>query len=300
MFKDVVSNLEIAQGGSLILSRELFDVDDPDTSIDNLIFIVEKSPDNTVIEFRSRGQRYVIAKEDSFTIQEIRDGTFRLIHNGASNTDVDSFKLSVSDNKHVAIKTVNINVKLIDKIAPQVSNKSTMLLTVKEGQAKTIRRDNLAFVDDRSSSEDIVYKLVAQPGKSSSASSALNGRLYLRDQILNTHVSFTQADIDLQNLRYEAPVEIGPNIMTETIYLDVSDKDGNTVRDQSFTIKVEPVDNHAPQVEVYQPIRVVEGSYLMLNESYIQVRDIDSSKEQLNIIIDSQPSFGYVENIHKG
>lgn len=84
------------------------------------------------------------------------------------------------------------------------------------------------------------------------------------------------------------------------IYFEVSDKEGNTLKDQVFTIKVEPVDNQAPVVDILQPIKVQEGGYLILNESFIQVRDIDSAKEQLNLIIDSQPSFGYIENIHKG
>lgn len=102
-------------------------------------------------------------------------------------------------------------------------------------------------------------------------------------------------------LSYESPLEIGTNMLTEAIYFDVSDKDGNTVKDQLFTIKVEPVDNQAPIVELLQQsVRVVEGGYLILNESLISVRDVDSGKEQLNVIVDAQPSFGYIENLHKG
>ncbi len=38
----------------------------------------------------------------------------------------------------------------------------------------------------------------------------------------------------------------------------------------------------------------------MLNENYIRVRDGDSFKEQLNLVIDAQPSFGFIENIKTG
>lgn len=184
-----------------------------------------------------------------------------------------------------------------------------MLLSLREGTQKTIRRENLAYVDDRSSSEQIWFKVTSLTSPPPSTGNIINtnnnkmttGRLYLRDKLLTPGVGFTQADIDLQNVRYEAPLEIGSNMLTESVYLDVSDRDGNMVRNQLFTIKVEPVDNQAPIVEiVQQPVRIAEGGYLMLNESVISVRDVDSSKEQLNVIIDAQPSFGYIENVHKG
>jgi hypothetical protein len=67
-----------------------------------------------------------------------------------------------------------------------------------------------------------------------------------------------------------------------------------------LTVKVEPVDNQLPSVEMKQSVKVLEGSYVMLNESLIQVQDIDSTKEQLNIVIDLQPNFGVIENIKNG
>lgn len=214
----------------------------------------------------------------------------------------------MSDQKHVAVKTVSIEIKRVDRQAPRVANKTTMLLSLREGTQKTIRRENLAYVDDRSSAEQIWFKLSPSGSPLTSTSSGSNasgkttsGRLYLRDKLLTPGLGFTQADIDLQNVRYEAPAEIGSNMLTESVLMEVSDRDGNTLHDQLFTIKVEPVDNQAPIVEiVQQPVRIAEGGYLMLNESVITVRDVDSSKEQLNVIIDAQPSFGYIENVQKG
>lgn len=179
-----------------------------------------------------------------------------------------------------------------------------MLLSVSEGAQKTIGRENLAYVDDRSSAEQIWFKLISSSMSSTTNSHGgkmTSGRLYLRDKLLTAGSGFTQADIDLQNVRYQAPGEIGSNMLTESVYFEVSDRDGNMVKDQLFTIKCEPVDNQSPIVEiVQQPVRIAEGAYLMLNDSVIAVRDVDSSKEQLNVIIDAQPSFGYIENVQKG
>ncbi len=41
--------------------------------------------------------------------------------------------------------------------------------------------------------------------------------------------------------RYEAPKEIGPSILTDRIYFNVHDQEGNTAKDQVLTINVEPV-----------------------------------------------------------
>lgn len=288
----------------MVLPQDLFDIDDPDTSLEQIVFTIEKAPDNLVVELRSKGQRYVISKDDSFNVQEIRDGTFRLVHpnlvsNGSSSSTSfthDSFKISASDNKHVSIKTVNVVVKINDQLAPQVSNRTNMLMQIDEGQIKSLSRENLAFQDDHSDAEQIVYKLVAR----SSNDSIIVGKLYKKNQLLVDSSTFTQADIDLQNIRYEAPSEIGANILTEIVWFDVSDKEGNVNKDQALTVKIEPVDNQAPIVDLLQAARIDEGGYLLLNESFIQIRDIDSAREQLNIIIDSQPSFGFLENIQKG
>lgn len=280
----------MSQSGSLALSRNFFGVEDPDTAIDNMVFSIEKTAENVILELRARGQRYLISKDDSFTMQEVRDGTFRLIHNGATDRKQDTLKISVSDGKHVTMKTVNLNIQQIDRVAPYVANKHTsMILNVVEGHTEIIRQENMAYADDKSSPNQIVYSLVS-----------LKGKLYLRSTLLAPGMKFTQADIDLKNLKYEAPREIGSSILTDRICFDVADREGNLMRDQVLTVNIEPIDNQAPSVEVLQPVSVLEGRFLVLNETYISVRDSDSFKEQLNVVIDSQPSFGYIENIKTG
>ena len=206
-FKEAITNLKLMQTSSLTLPRDLFDVDDPDTSIENIIFTIEKAPENSIIELRTRGQRYIINKDDSFTMQEVRDGTFRLIHNGA-NVESDILKISASDGKHASIKTIYLQIQLADKIAPRVDNKTSMLLNIKEGQTKTIRRENLAFVDDKSSMQDIIYTLVSKETNnnnvndfSASLGGKLKGKLYLKDKLLKPTMIFTQGDIDLQHIK---------------------------------------------------------------------------------------------------
>ena len=126
-------------------------------------------------------------------MQEIRNGTFRLLHTG-TNIDKDSFKISVSDGKHVTIKTFYITIQLFDNMAPRTTNNSTMALNVKEGQMKILRRHHIAYYDDKSSTDEIIFSLTN--------TNKLLGKLYLRNKQLKTNMKFTQADIDLQNLKY--------------------------------------------------------------------------------------------------
>ena len=46
----------------MTLAKELFDVEDPDTAIDNIIFTIEKPPDNLILELHSKGHQYMLNK----------------------------------------------------------------------------------------------------------------------------------------------------------------------------------------------------------------------------------------------
>jgi hypothetical protein len=130
-------------------------------------------------------------------MQEIRNGTFRLIHNLGSSIVPDTFKISVSDGKHLSLKTFQIETQFVDKLAPYLAKHTTLLMNVKEGQTGVPRRDNIAFVDDQSQTEDIVYKILFF----NSNQNNLAGKFYLRNKLLKPSMAFTQADIDLRNLK---------------------------------------------------------------------------------------------------
>ena len=46
----------------MVLNKEVFEVEDPDTSIDNIIFTIEKPPDNLILELHSKGHQYSLNK----------------------------------------------------------------------------------------------------------------------------------------------------------------------------------------------------------------------------------------------
>ncbi len=59
-FKESTIVLRPLQSGTLTLPREVFEVEDPDTDIDDLIFTVDKTPSNFILEMRSKGHQYAL------------------------------------------------------------------------------------------------------------------------------------------------------------------------------------------------------------------------------------------------
>lgn len=86
-FVYVSAHLVLQHGSSLVLARDLFDVIDPDTQLDNLVFTLERAPTWCVLELRSaRGaQRHLLSSGDAFTIQDVRDATFRIVHSAGDD-----------------------------------------------------------------------------------------------------------------------------------------------------------------------------------------------------------------------
>lgn len=105
-FVQVSAHLTLQHGSSLVLTRDLFDVIDPDTQLDNLVFTLERAPAWCVLEMRSsrtngnghggngggsssRGgsgqQRHLLSSGDAFTIHDVRDATFRIVHSAGDD-----------------------------------------------------------------------------------------------------------------------------------------------------------------------------------------------------------------------
>jgi hypothetical protein len=61
-FKEGTSHIKLTQSGSITLDKELFGIEDPDTAIDNILFTIEKPPDNLILELHSKGHHYTLNK----------------------------------------------------------------------------------------------------------------------------------------------------------------------------------------------------------------------------------------------
>jgi hypothetical protein len=103
-----------------------------------------------------------------------------------------------------------------------------------------------------------------------------------------------------------------PFFSNQNIYLEqVSDRDGNQADEHTFTVRVRPVDNQPPVVQLQDQLatelkhhtaataftyRVNEGGTLTLsNESTWRITDADSADDHLTFVITQPPKFGHID-----
>ena len=60
------------------------------------------------------------------------------------------------------------------------------------------------------------------------------------------------------------------------------------------------VDNNLPSVEIGSPVLVAEGGSVVVSADSIIASDVDTPLSKLELMLDSQPLFGYVTNKDAG
>lgn len=69
---------------------------------------------------------------------------------------------------------------------------------------------------------------------------------------------------------------------------------------QVLRITILSVDNSAPQVKVGSPVRVAEGGSAMIPPGSIIASDLDTPLSNLEVVLDSQPTVGYLTDKNSG
>lgn len=60
------------------------------------------------------------------------------------------------------------------------------------------------------------------------------------------------------------------------------------------------VDNSIPEVKVGSPVVVAEGGSMVVPAASIIASDLDTPLSKLEVVLDSQPEFGYINNKDAG
>ena len=94
--------------------------------------------------------------------------------------------------------------------------------------------------------------------------------------------------------------EIGSQAISEVIMLNVSDASGNMLSGQTFTVVISPVNDLAPVVSLPTTLQVSEGGRAAISNLHLSTTDIDTRVSELVIIMSTNPSFGFIENIRSG
>ncbi len=298
----------MSKGQGLTLSPKVFEVEDFDSPLETLRFSIDKKSENILIELIVDGQRKIINKNYNITLDEIKDGSIRLLASSTMNDNESEvvLKVSANDNSHTSFKTIRVKIETALSKASflRLDATSSLLLNVKEGQIEIVRPEHVKIVNDKNMPSDIYFKITEiRRGNVSSKLNkifkSLHSQLYFLDKPLKERMIFTQADIDRLSIRYKAPIEIGSDALIEYIYFDINDKEGNLLPNQLLTVNVEPVNNQPPSVKVVQSVKIKRGEHIYLTRDHIQIEDLDSSLDNIVINVNRQPNYGHIESVQQ-
>jgi hypothetical protein len=150
-------------------------------------------------------------------------------------------------------------------------------LRLAQGQTQVISAEQLQVTDTDNPANQIVYLVNQLPE---------NGTLLLRKSALKVGQTFTQQDIDLGRLSYQ---HSGDGTLGDRFNFTVTDGT-NTLNPATFNIAVNA--DGRPNLRFNRNLIVNEGAAAVIAESFLQVTDADTGRDQIVYTVTSLPSQG--------
>ena len=206
------------------------------------------------------------------------DGIFTYIpEQDFSGTDQFTYIINAGDQRvDVATATVTVIVNPVNDL-PVVRINSGLTLT--EGAVSTIGAVSLKTTDADQGAAEIIYVLETVPER---------GQLQRQGVDLVAGNVFTQADIDLNRIRYQHD---GSQSGSDHFEFALSDGSGGVVPANRFEITIHAI-NNAPEMTVNTGITVDEGATVTIGAPVLRVTDADNGVDQLRYRLSQLPEHG--------
>ncbi|XP_006816147.1 FRAS1-related extracellular matrix protein 1 [Saccoglossus kowalevskii] len=278
------SDMIINEGGSLIMGPSLLAAADKDTSLTDLIFSVERLPQYGVLE----KDAVVMDTGDTFNIDDVNSFKIRYTHDG-SEVEADNCALSISDGVQSTSEDIFFKIIPINDQLPQLNAGLNPNIRVPESGHMTLTPRMLSAIDSDTNDMVLNFIIVSPPVRG----------IMQRD--FATVTTFTQRDIVDGNIRYvHTGGEIGPRPVFDRVTILVSDQiipSTSNLPLHDLNITIVPINNQPPNILLFDAIHVPEGGKWGLTRNVLDVNDPDTDADQIMLIITSQPTWGYLENI---
>ncbi|XP_013794564.2 extracellular matrix protein FRAS1-like [Limulus polyphemus] len=283
--------LRVNLGAFVLIPQSVFSVKDPDTSLEKLEVSLSKEPEHGVFLKHMDGKKVPVLEGEPIPYKDTVKNQFSYAHDNSQNYQ-DELIISVSDGKHSSSMTLDITILPVDTDSPAVLDSASLTLTIPEGQSIVLQRSHLAYEDRDSPDSQISFTLTTTPKLGKLEKLDPDGNFIT----LKEGYSLTQQDINDFSVRFIANPEIGMSPTTELIYFNVTGIKGNVKPNQALSISVTPVNNQAPHVMVKEDIQVTEGGSVFFTPDLFSVLDHDSPLANLTVVIDVEPTFGYIDS----
>ncbi len=273
----VSGELSVHEGAETLISANDLRVSDAESDANEIIFTITEFPSNGKLKIDGRA----LDTEAAFSQDDINLGKLSYEHNG-SETNSDAFKYGVADGDgaRVAGNELAITVAPLNDLPTLVRNKT---LTLDEGKARDLSDSRLHVTDVDNSPDELVFIITRAPA---------HGMLsHEQSGDLARGGAFTQADLDNDRIRYQHD---GSETTRDRFDFDVNDGAGGEIKDQTFQVKVNPV-NDLPVLAKNSRTTLDEGDTKTISDSRLQVTDAESDAKDIVFTLESPASEGVLE-----
>ncbi|XP_058617703.1 FRAS1-related extracellular matrix protein 1b isoform X2 [Onychostoma macrolepis] len=291
--------LRVEEGGGSFLMEEHLLVQDVDSSEDQLRVHMKTHPQHGRLEL----QGTALLEGDSFSLQDLKALRVRYIHDD-SETLKDSIGLTITDGINSAHGTLLVQILPVNDEPPQLGSNLRAELSCKEGGQVQITVEYLSATDVDSEDTRLTYMLARTPARG----------VLQRNGV--TVDKFSQLDV-LNGLIFYLHTggEIGPDPVSDTVTLIVSDGEAGTIDGccqedalpppvplhgtlpvYDLNITVMPVNNQVPTITLGTMFVVDEAASACLCGGVLEATDPDSHPDQLMFHLVTPPQYGFLEN----
>jgi VCBS repeat-containing protein len=224
------------------------------TVINEVTYDVSKAGIYGTLYLRSSTGNYVFVPDDTAI-------------NALSATQSETYTVTATDNGGVTgIATLTVIINGVNDKPNLTKNTG---ITVNEGGTATISKSELEVTDVDTAAGSIIYTLTAEPTNGTLSGGAIG--------VSNT---FTQDDIDNSRISY---THDGSESASDSFSFTVSDGEGGSIGETTFTITVNPV-NDAPTISAPASIDVTEDSPYALTG--ISFADADAGSNPVSVTLE--------------
>ncbi|MDX2217155.1 MAG: cadherin-like domain-containing protein [Oculatellaceae cyanobacterium bins.114] len=269
---NVNQGLTLNAGETGVINSSFLTATDPESDPSQVIYRLETTTSNGTVFLNGTA----ISSSQTFTQADINTGLLTYQHNG-TRTNQDGFRFSLTDG-NTTIRSLSFNIGIILPNLPPTLAVNTGL-TVTEGAIAPISNTALQTTDAENGSNFLFYQI---------NQGVTHGTLLLNNIPLTVGQTFTQADIDNNQLRYQHD---GTETNQDSFGFVVTD--GAATITGSFALNINLV-NDAPVLINNTGLTLTPGTSPVIGRNQLLATDEEQDTSELIYTVTELPINGFV------